>query len=184
MENGNDNRPAVKDRLKKKEATRNKVRITMSSDIADALSEAEEAHSLAQMSLMQNEEDADVKRKLVDAEENLRVAKEAAIEDSIEFVFRNVGRKAFDLLIDQHAPTAADRKEAEKQGGNPDSLQWSPSTFPQALVAASIIHPKMTQEEVQEIWDDPDWGGDELTQLFYCALGAQQKSRIVRMGNA
>ena len=180
---GNDNRPPVKDRLRKKEATTNKIRITMTAEVANDLAEAEQDLALAQMQAQSDPENEVLKQKAEMAKDAYEMAKAAAFEDSIEFVFRNIGRKAFDKLIDDHPPTDAEKKELEKSGGNPDQLQWSPNSFPQALVTASIVHPKLDREEVEELWDDDNWGGDELTQLFYTALGAQQKSRILRMGN-
>lgn len=183
---GNDNRPQVKDRQRKKQASRAKVKIIMTDDVAQALEKAQQDFALIQMQEMQGmgEDDPGFKAKAEGARAALRAAEEEAEKDAVEYVFKNVGRKAFDKLITDHPPTDENREDAKAQGGNPDDLNWNPNTFPVALVAAAIIHPQMDEAEVQEMWDDPEWGGGELQQLFWTALAAQQKSRVLQMGNA
>lgn len=178
------NRPPTLDRLKKKEASTAKVLITMSASVAEDLEDAENDLAMIQMRKMQGEEGPEFAAETKAAEEKVRIAKDAAKEDAVEFVFRSVGRKAYDNIVTQNPPTDENRKEVEAQGGDPKTIQWNPYTFPQALVAASMIHPHMSEEEVVELWDSPEWGGNELQQLFYAALAVQQKNRVVQLGNA
>lgn len=178
----NQNRPKAMDRLKKKEASRTKVLITMSSDIAEELEEAEAQLSMLQLQEMSGLEA--VSDKVTEARARVDQARAAAREDGVEFVFRSIGRKAYDKIVTDHPPTDSNRKEAEAQGGDPKALQWNPYTFPQALVAAAIVHPKLSAEEIEEMWDSDDWSGRELEQLVFAAMAAQQKNRVVQMGNA
>lgn len=180
----NSNRPPVNDRLKKKQASTVKVRITMSDDIATALNEAENNYAMAQMQVMGGEGDLALQAKAEQAEAALQTARQAAEEDAIEFVFRSIGRKAYDKLVTDNQPTKQDEADVVAQGGDPKDLQWSPQSFPTALMAASIVHPQLSEEEVVEMWEGDNWSGNELQTLFFAALAAQQKSRVVQLGNA
>jgi hypothetical protein len=75
----------------------------------------------------------------------------------VEFVFRGIGRKAFDDL-------------AAANPSDDSGLNWDPETFAPALVAASCEQPKMSEQDVREIWDDPEWSYQECDQLFAGAL--------------
>lgn len=180
----NGNRPQTLDRLKKKQASTVKVKISMSDDIATQLNEAENAVSLLQMQIMSDSENEDLKAKLASAEAKLTEARNLAEEDAITFVFRSIGRKAYDRLVTAHPPTDAAKAEAVKQGANPEDLSWDPETFPPALMAAAIVHPHLSEEDIQEMWNSEDWSGTELQNLYYAAIAAQQKSRVIQMGNA
>ena len=86
----------------------------------------------------------------------------ANAQDTVEvFVFRSVGRHAYDELVTTHAPT----KEQKKEGAD-----FNAETFPPALVAASCIDPIIPLEDATAIFNDPDWNGAELRALFFGAL--------------
>ena len=179
----NENRPPATDRLKKKQAATAKVILSMSDDVGAELEESENAFAMAQMNAMNNPEDTSLVAKLDQAKQALAEARDSAVADGVEFVFRSIGRKAYDRLVNEHPPSNKAKNEAEKQGEDPKNLQWDPYTFPQALVAAAIIHPKLDLDSVEEIWESDDWNGNELQALFYTALSVQQKTRVVQLGN-
>jgi hypothetical protein len=101
-------------------------------------------------------------------------------ECAIEFVFRSIGRPAFEELVGEHPATKAQKEEAKREGN--EDLTWNPETFPQALVKAALVSPEMSEEDVEEMWDSPDWNQAELISLFYAALEVNQSRRIIEVG--
>lgn len=98
-------------------------------------------------------------------------------ENSAEFVLRALSRPMVDRLMDEHPATKKQVDEAEDEGKTPPT--WNGDTFPQALVAASLVEPEVTLEDVQGMWDSPDWNQAELMTLFMAALEVQQTRRVV-----
>ncbi len=72
-------------------------------------------------------------------------------------LFRALGSKEYDDLIAKHPPTKKDKDD----GG-----VWNTETFPPALIAASSLDPKITDEESEKIWESPDWSRGELFDIF------------------
>lgn len=177
-------RPVTFDHLKsKKQPSIRRVKITMSSDAAEALDEAEREVQLQEFKLLQDPEDQEAIGALSAAKEAHKAAQAAADEDAVEFVFRSLGRKPYDALVDAHPPTKEQTSKVVEMGGSETDLQWNADTFPVALVSASLVSPKFTPEEVQEMWDSPDWAFQELQALFFTALAANQARRVVDSGN-
>ena len=81
--------------------------------------------------------------------------------EEITFTFRDIGRKRFDAMIDEHPPT----KEEKEQ-----NFQFHPDTFAPALLAATAVEPTMTPAEAQAIYDE--WGQGEVNALFMTAIAA------------
>lgn len=63
----------------------------------------------------------------------------------VEFRFRAIGKRAWFDLLAAHPPTA---KDLEQYGRN---LDHNPRTFPAAAVAATLVDPAMTVEQVTEL---------------------------------
>lgn len=78
------------------------------------------------------------------------------------FTFRAIGRPEYQRILDDHQPTLAQRKEAP-------GLAWNPLTFPQALVAATSLEPRMTEQQVDEMWNSVEWTAGELGKLWGAA---------------
>lgn len=94
---------------------------------------------------------------------------------TVVFKFRSIGGDRVDALIEEHPPTAKQRKKAEgKEGGEPS---WNPETFPQALVAACVVDPELSLEDVQDMWKSDDWTSPELNLLFTTAMGVNTAVR-------
>jgi len=112
-------------------------------------------------------------------------------KNAIKFVFRSIGRKKFDALLAQHPATDKDRadalgvKEEELAAGNDLSeaeLQWSPQTFPMALIAKSMVEPELTEAEILEWIDDDEWGTSEVMTMFTTALQANTTHQLITLG--
>ena len=98
-----------------------------------------------------------------DSERTLELAEQVrALEDEMgacetSFKFEALGRTAWRKLMGEHPPSEADR-----EGGS----AFNPETFPSAAIAASLLEPSATVEEVEALGEiltnnqwDTLWGG-------------------------
>ena len=121
--------------------------------------------------------------RLEKAEEDLKRIRELVKESAREVHFRAIGRKKYDDLIsaEEHRPTEEQHEEFQKATGNPKArAPFNGDTFPQALVAASVIKPSMTLEDVEEIFTE--WNGAETQELFAAAMEVNTGRRTVELG--
>ena len=84
-------------------------------------------------------------------------------EIEVGMVVQGITARAYDDLLMAHQPT---EEHLEAMPG----LNWHPESFPVALVAASLIDPKMTEAEIRDLWADPGWNKGDSTALFAAAL--------------
>lgn len=176
-------RPVTYDHLKsRKKPTMRFVDISLDDDAQAAYEDDQSNLEDAKFALQNSPDDADAKAKVLAAEEAVKASAKAAKDASQRFKFRSIGRKKYDDLVGLHPPTDAQRKEIEKEGGDPDNLSWNPDTFPKALVAASITEPLLTPEQVDEMWASDDWSESETAALSVTALEANNSRRIVSLG--
>lgn len=61
-------------------------------------------------------------------------------------------------------------------------LGLNAKTFPPALFAASVLDPKLTEDEWAEIWSSPDWSAGELGHLLDLVFGVSTKGFDVPFG--
>jgi len=108
--------------------------------------------------------------------ENEREASVALDEVRQKYVFRALGRKQWRELIENHPPTDEDHEEFTSEGGT-GKAQYSFETFPRALVQQSSVSPKLSSEDIDEIYDGGDWNETEITMLFQAALSANTQAR-------
>ena len=89
-------------------------------------------------------------------------------EDNATFdiVLQSIGRKRYEALMQEHKPTRQQNAEAQKETG--EDAPYNVDTFPIALIAACSVEPVMTDEQVQQIWDE--WNSAEVMDLFFAAL--------------
>ena len=142
-------------------------------NIALAYREAEQAFS----------EDPGNKALKADHDEKKAAYDEALANSSdivVEFQFRSIGRHKFEELITNSPPTPKQKQQALKD--NEDEPAWNPDTFMPGLLAASIVTPEISEEEMFELWDSEDWNMAELMSLFLAALQVNQTRKIVDLG--
>jgi hypothetical protein len=176
-------RPLTFDHLigKKKPLTK-RVPVVLDPDAAEEYEEARRAADLAHARVQVRPEDPESHAKLLEADAAL-----AALRDRLEdeeavvyFTFRGIGRAAYEKLVDLHPPTAEQRTKA-KAGGLGD-IAWNHDTLPPALVAACLIDPQLTDDQVLQLWNDPDWNQAELAQLLNAAIEVNGQRRTVELG--
>jgi hypothetical protein len=82
-------------------------------------------------------------------------------EDEVTMLFRALGAKEWDRLIDKHPPTTVQKAE-----GN----SFNPDKFGPALMSKVCIDPDMTATEWSQLWTSDDWSRGEITDLYTSAL--------------
>ncbi len=145
--------------MAKKSRVTKKVLIQIDGEVAAEIAELRQQITLAeQFDSKKNEPETALKLK-----KELEALIESSRDTEITFVFRALGRVAYDELIEdpRYAPTDEQKKEGASH--NPD-------TFPPALVSAAAVDPEISIEEAIEIFGDSSWNGKELQKLFFGAL--------------
>lgn len=184
-------RPLTADFLAgKKKPLRKTVPVVLDPDLAEAYEEARRDRDMAQARVQVSPDNPESHAALLDAD-----AKLAALRDQLEsedalahFTFRGIGRGNYEAIVDKHPPTAEQRTKAKANGLG--DLAWNHDTMPPVLVHACLVEvfiggekqPDMTLEEVQGLWDDPDWNQAELGVLLNAAIEVNGSRRVVELG--
>ncbi len=170
-------RPATRDHLAKKKPATKLVEVVIDPDAARAVSDAEQALTAAEARARLAPDDEKAQEAVWAAQEAYDSAKAQAVADDVvvSLLFRSVGRHAYDELIRAHPP-------GERQKAEEPALSFDPDTFPQALVHASLVEPKLSADDVEAIWQSPDWNAAELAMLFAAALEVNNHRATVDLG--
>ena len=184
-------RPATRDHLRSgKKPLTIKHEVVLDNELADALVTARAAYELAEAHYKAKPGDEERARAFEEAERAYHEAQEAATPHVIVVTLRGMGRHRFDLLKRAHPPTEQDIKDAEKVGIDVKQLEFSPQTFPPAVIAATLIDPEtgepmMSAEEVNaEIWESEAWNAAEADSLYLACMKANQARSTVDLGKA
>lgn len=79
----------------------------------------------------------------------------------LELTYQAIGAVEYDKLVSKHPPTSEQRVE----GGT-----FNIDTFGPALIARSAIEPEMSEKDMLEIWNSPEWSRGDLMVLFRRAV--------------
>lgn len=157
----------LKARKKRREVTHT---IVTDDAAADAFRAAEEALRKARIL----GDDAD----LAAAQAAYDAAEAAVRESAVVLRLRALPRKgdgSFAALKAEHPPTAEDDARVQEASGNPkDRAIWHTDTFAPALVAASLVEPRLTVEQAAELAED--WNEAEWSALYVAALNVNQQT--------
>jgi len=178
------NRPPTYDHIQsmKKPVTRT-LRLCLDSELGEEYNEAQQAFRFAEVEAEHaGHDNPDVMKRFKEAKARFEKAEQAATERSVKFVFRSIGRKPYEELVLDWQPTEEQRSKVESLGNDPDNLDWDPDEFPPRLVAAAMVEPEMTLEQVFEIYNDPNWSPAELGALFSTAQNAQFHVSVLDLG--
>lgn len=155
----------------RKKPVRKVVPILMEPDIGAQYQKVNEEYWLAKVRY-DNQTDNKVLKAIYDEVVKRRDALYDEMQAAtVEYVFRPIHRTVMDKLIADHPPTPKQAKEAQSRG---TEIGWNPDTLPPVFVAESLETPALTLEEVQDMWDDPDWNTAELISLFEAAMEVNQ----------
>jgi hypothetical protein len=151
------------------------VRLISDLDLAEELEQAQE--DVRRLRIMTQGTGGETSAaQLPAAEARLAELRERAQEFVTVYKFQSIGSKRYDRLVSEHPPT----EEQIKQFG--DEVAWNSETFPAALIAASMVSPVMTAEDLQVLIDE-DLNSAELLTIFDAALTVNTMRRIYELGN-
>ena len=101
-------------------------------------------------------------------------ALQAVVDTTRTFKFRSLGRSTYRALVAAHPPTDDDHTAARVESGDMNKrASWNRATFFPALVHAASVGPQLTESEVAEIFESPDWSDGEVDLLVQGAIKAQ-----------
>lgn len=176
--------------LSRKRPVTKTVIITLDPDLAEEHTAAKRHQEATAAKAANRPDDTEAHTELWEAEQRLAdLEQRLADEDAVAFfTFRSIGRAAYDALVDEHQPTAAQRAEAKARGMG--TIAWNPDTFPPALVALcleSVRLPgsepeKLSEAQVRALWESDDWNQLELGELFTAAAEVNGTRRTVELG--
>ena len=116
-------------------------------------------------------EDETVEKDLLSKAE---AALQAVVDTTRTFKFRSLGRTTYRKIIAAHPPTDTDHTAARVESGDMNArASWNRETFFPALVHAASVGPQLTEAEVTEIFESPDWSDGEVDLLGQGAIKAQ-----------
>lgn len=110
-----------------------------------------------------------------DEVERLRVEVE---KHTRRYVFRALGRRAWEDLKAEHPPTPGDHEDVQQASGKKDArAEYNIDTLAPALICAASVSPRLTEDDVDEIFNGGDWNDVEIANMFQTALMAQVTAR-------
>lgn len=169
--------------LSRKRPVRKTVTVVLDPELAEDHEEASRAVRVAEVRAEARPSDTEAQAQLWEAQEALRqVEVRLTDEEAVaSFTFRSIGRAAYDALVDRFPATAEQRQKAKAQGilDAGGVLGWNPETFPPALVAACLVEPKLSEDEVAAVWASEDWNQAELQTLLGAAIEVNGTRRVV-----
>ena len=197
-------RPATKDHLRGKRPIRIEHEVVTDNLVAQALNKARIAMELAEskwrgLAGSIEAKAGDAKTRQAEQAEDARAAYDAAVaaydatretaaETMMLLVFQGISGHRLDLLNRTHRPTEDDLTEAKAQGMTPAeirSMEHSPTTFPPALIAESLVEPKLTEAEARElIWESDSFNEAERLSILMAATRASGSVARVDLGLA
>ena len=102
-------------------------------------------------------ESPDVARRLADLEDELER------DYQVTFKVRALPRRKWTDLLAAHPPTPQQRKMEQR-------LDFNPETFPTAAIAACLVEPKLSAEQVDELENGDEHGNGGLTDAQFNLL--------------
>lgn len=163
-------RPPTFDHLQKKTKPTKRLTVVLDDDLAQQAEAATRALSDAQFG-------KSTKAEIARLEGAVKTANAAVAEASVVLVFRSIGRRRYDEMVDEHPPTDEQQEKAKEQGG---VAGYNPATFLPVLISESLIEPLLTLEQVNALWDE--WNNAEVMALINAAIEVNTTRRTADLG--
>lgn len=87
----------------------------------------------------------------------LHTANDAGEDVVLEVRAQALSSTRYDQLVSEHPPNSKQKALGADFNGD---------TFGPALISECLIDPKLTVEQVTELWHSPDWAPGEVTSLY------------------
>jgi hypothetical protein len=170
--------------LSQKKATTETVEIVLDPELAEELAEARKTRDAAAARASVRTTDSEAPAQMWEAEETVaRLERKVEEEEvAVYFTFRSIGRAAFDSLVAAHPAGAEQRARLKRFGVNAEDVPWDEESFPPAIIAASLVEPKLTEAEVRALWHADNWNQAELSALVIAAIKVNGVRRTADLG--
>ena len=181
-------KPATLDHLKKKGRAVEYVHVRLDPEAAAELDEIEA--EIGGLEILDQEVYPSLTERRADAQAKVD-------ESTVTIKLLSIGRRAYDALVEKHAPTPeqnaehrqeqikqlmADGKTLEEATAQTGDAPYNPDTFPIALISACAVEPELSPADVQGFYED--WNLNEFLQLWMAAVRVHQTSRVGHWGKA
>lgn len=170
----------VQDILIRKRPNRATVWIATDSDAAEKFQAAELELSAARSMVTVRADDAATALRFDQAKEAYEAAKAYMTEHALKFVFEAVGRRRYEELLGEYPSTEVQKRTA--RDAREEIPIFDPDHFPQAVCAESLVDPKLTLDEVQELWDSDSFNSAEIFALYAGCMEVNQSRKVVDLG--
>jgi hypothetical protein len=87
-------------------------------------------------------------------------------EDTVDFVLKAMPQKAFQTLVDEHPP----RRDGDEVNEGDARFGFDRSTFPRALIRATVIEPTLDDEDWELLLGDDGLSSGQFARLREVAL--------------
>lgn len=165
-------KPATRDHLLKRSRPRRVVPVVIDEDAHREYEDASDAYTI-----LKAQELPETDPELMAARERYEAAEEALNEATVEMVFEAIGRRDYENLLMEHPPSTEQEKQAKEAG---EKVDYNIDTFPPALVAATCIEPKFSEEEAYELFEQST--GPECMVFFTAAMAVCGTTRVGDLG--
>lgn len=170
--------------MSKKQPVRRTVYLAADPELLEELTSLE-AEVRRLQTVVKLRDDADATERLPLAETELAAMRERVEEEAVKFVFKSIGRKAYDRLVQEHPAT--DEQQAAAQKEDPTaSLPFNPQTFPLGLIMACMETPDVSDpadaNTMREWLDSENFNTAETMMLFNACIDVNNRSTLVQMG--
>ncbi len=120
---------------------------------------------------------------VVEAKAAVEKARKAVEATTGQWLVSSIGRKATEELVTKHPPRDEDHQALRDNGGGENAkAQYNADTYPAALIAASLVEPKLSEDEVARLIEE--WTQGEYLTVWLGVLGVNQDSSLVGPGKA
>lgn len=114
-------------------------------------------------------------------EQTINVLLDPDGNETADFTFRAVGRKAWRKLLEDYEPSDDQQAEAQKKQAEAlvperrrEALWYDPDRFPPVALAVACADPEMTVEQATRLWESDRFSEGELIRMFSTVLQIHQ----------
>lgn len=102
-------------------------------------------------------------------------------ETTMQLLVAGIGKHAKEELVNLHPPRDEDHQSARDSTGNENArAEYNLDTYPPALIAASLVEPKLSADEVAQLL--AGWTDGEYLTLWMAAIQVNADSSLVGLG--
>lgn len=175
------------DLLNRKKPVTDTVEIPLDPGLAEELEDARKTRDVSAARAAVRQNDTEAQAQAWEAEEKvLRLEQRLRDEDAVAyFTFQAIGRAAYEAIVAAHPASAEQRIKLKRLGLKDDivgQVAWDEETFPPAIVAACLVEPNLTEDEVVALWRSDCWNQAELSKLVIAAIKINGTSRVTGLG--